>query len=637
MRKILLTGFAALLLAACSSEDVSDVPSAQQDGAYEQRYMAISLVANDVSGTRADDDGTTTATTPSLTDDGANYEYNEGSEDEYAVGTNNIVFFLFKDGKPYHEKNAANGTNRITDIYDNPDTWTLQSNKTVIANCIIIVDEPEGEGQPDQIVAVINDPNKGADFEGLDLDQMRLKLIENSANYSGDANKFVMSNSVYATEKDGSIQYVYATALDESNFKLTEPDAEANPVTVYVERVVAKVTSDEQGNNHDVTVDGSETIQIIALDAAGDQKVVTSGKLSANILGWNVFNKSYNANIIKNISDYKEDWAWNSSSLFRSYWALPQGDLSECAKRLTWNQMRAGGPKTSVYPFESTKYMTDDVNATSVIFAAQLLEDGKPADIARWRGHYYRRAAVKAAISKFWAKKLYRKDDDGNLVSIAAGDIKFKVQADGYHLHATVLGNWYDREGNQYTQDELDSITKENGYVQIWQNGKSYYYISIQHPHIAAGSTTWVNGLIRNHWYQISINSIDGLGTPVPVPNPSNPDEKDPSNPTPDPGVDPSNPNPDDPGDIINPDPDPDPDDPDDPKWKDPDNPDKDPDPDKEVDPDNPYPIDPVRPDDDDEDDAWLLDAKIVIQPWRIVSNKTDLYSKEKTTTSTSK
>jgi hypothetical protein len=645
MRKILMTGFAALLLAACSSEDVSDAPSAQQ-GAVEQRYMAISLVANDISGTRADDgteaSTTTTTAATTLSDGGTSYNYTEGSGDEYSVSTNNIVFFLFKDGQPYHERNAANGTNRITDIYDNPDTWTLEnSTKQILANVIIIVDEPEGEGQPNQIVAVINDPKKGEDFEGLTLDEMRVKLIEQSANYSGSADNFVMSNSAYATNENGGIQYVYASVVTQDNLKLTEPDAEANPVTVYVERVVAKVTSDEQGKEIAVDVDGNAgtTLQIIALDDKGDQKLTNSGTITAKILGWNVFNKAYNANIVKNITGYSASWAWNSSELCRSYWANPVGDLKESAKRLTWDQMREGGADYKVYPFESTKFVGDDVNATSVIFAAQLLENGKPADVARWRGNYYRRAAVKAAISKFWSKKLYKKDENGNLVSITASDIKFKVQADGYHLHAIVTGAWYDREGNQYEQDELDSITKENGYVQIWQNGKSYYYTTIQHPQISAGSEDWVNALVRNHWYQISIKTITGLGTPVPVPNPDpndpNYDPDDPSNPVPEPTdpseVDPNNPNPDDPGDIINPDPKPDPTDPDDPKWKDPDDPEKDPDPDKPVDPDNPYPIDPVRPDDDDEDDAWLLDAKIVIQPWRIVTNSANLYSKEKT------
>jgi hypothetical protein len=646
MRKILMTGLAALLLTACSNDDLTESPSIPKES-VEQRYMAVSLIANEVNGTRDGDDDAAT-TTATLTDDNDKNDnvdnFNVGSDEEISVSTNNIVFFLFKDGKPYKEKNSVVGSNRVIDIYDNPDTWTEDSKKRVISDCIIIVDEPEGEGQPNQIVALINDPDKGVEFENLDLDVMRLKLIEKSANYSGSKDKFVMSNSAYATPgENGGIQYVYATTISQDNLKLNEPDAIDNPVDVYVERVVAKVTSDAQTKNINVYTDDNQgnTIQIIALDADGKQTVVTSGAITAKILGWNVFNRAYNTNIVKDIDGINEKWAWNSSALFRSYWANMPSGLKESAKRLTWNQMKANGGDDKVYPFENTKYTTDDVNATSIIFAAQLLENGKPADVARWRGNYYRRAAVKSAIAKFWSKKLYKKDASGNKVSVAPEDIKFKVQADGYHLHAIVTGEWFDAEGNKYEQDELDSITKENGYVQIWQNGKSYYYTTITHPQYSAAEDVWVNALVRNHWYQVSINSITGLGTPVPVPNPDpndpNYDPDDPSNPVPEPTdpseVDPNNPNPDDPGDIINPDPNPDPTDPDDPEWKDPDDPEKDPDPDKPVDPDNPYPIDPIRPDDDDEDDAWLLDAKIIIQPWRVVTNKADLYSKDKPVT----
>jgi hypothetical protein len=637
MRKILMTGLAALLLSACSNDDLTVAPNAEE-GPVEQRYMAVTLVANDASATRGEDDVYTTGE-----EIGTQKNFTVGDSAEISVSTNNIVFFLFKDGQPYYEKSTHSGTNRITEIYDNPDTWKINDKKQVYSDVIIIVDEPEDEGQPNQIVAVINDPNKGADLEGLTLDQMRVKLIEKSANYSGEADKFMMSNSAYATGSDSEIKYVYASTVTQDNLKLTEPDAEANPVTVYVERVVAKVTSAEQGDSLDINVDGAggRTIKIIELDENKDQKYVESGEITAKILGWNVFNKAYQTTAVKDIDNLGSlEWAWNSSTLCRSYWAnVPAEGVRTSGQRLTWNQMRGNGADNAVYPFENTQYVDDDVNATSVIYAAQLLEtkDGvtKPADITRWRGNYYRRAAVKHAIAKFWSKKLYKKVND-ELVSIEASDIKFKVQADGYHNQAIVTGEWFNHKGEPYTEDDLDSITKENGYIQIWQNGKCYYYTPIQHPQYFAGGEEWVNALVRNHWYQVGIKSIKGLGTPVPVPNPdpNDPgyDPDDPSNPTPEPGkdepgYDPSNPTEDDPGDIINPDPDPKEDDPDDPEW-DP----KDPDPDhptNEVDPDNPYPIDPVRPDDDDEDDAWLLDAKVIIQPWRIIANSASLYSKE--------
>ena len=44
-----------------------------------------------------------------------------------------------------------------------------------------------------------------------------------------------------------------------------------------------------------------------------------------------------------------------------------------------------------------------------------------------------------------------------------------------------------------------------------WTDGKCYYYVDVEH----FGSEGYEVGIVRNHWYDISINSIKGLGTPV--------------------------------------------------------------------------------------------------------------------------
>ena len=43
-----------------------------------------------------------------------------------------------------------------------------------------------------------------------------------------------------------------------------------------------------------------------------------------------------------------------------------------------------------------------------------------------------------------------------------------------------------------------------------WTDGSSYFYVEVKHD-----AETDLSAVIRNHFYQLSVNSISGLGTPV--------------------------------------------------------------------------------------------------------------------------
>jgi hypothetical protein len=44
-----------------------------------------------------------------------------------------------------------------------------------------------------------------------------------------------------------------------------------------------------------------------------------------------------------------------------------------------------------------------------------------------------------------------------------------------------------------------------------WTDGKCYYYVDVKHSDVEGYQV----GVVRNHWYDITLNSIKGLGTPV--------------------------------------------------------------------------------------------------------------------------
>ena len=57
-------------------------------------------------------------------------------------------------------------------------------------------------------------------------------------------------------------------------------------------------------------------------------------------------------------------------------------------------------------------------------------------------------------------------------------------------------------------QEQLDNFK-----ALLWHGGKTYYHVPIEHN---VGSASNLNGIVRNHLYQISISGITGLGTPIP-------------------------------------------------------------------------------------------------------------------------
>jgi hypothetical protein len=61
------------------------------------------------------------------------------------------------------------------------------------------------------------------------------------------------------------------------------------------------------------------------------------------------------------------------------------------------------------------------------------------------------------------------------------------------------------------TGDALTAVTNAVPNIQYWNGGKCYFFAQItQLP-----GTIGVSGVVRNHWYQMTVNSISGLGTPV--------------------------------------------------------------------------------------------------------------------------
>ena len=517
--KFLALAMIAMLFTACKPDPQPEggEGSGTNNGNAEGSYIAISIAADNMD--RGFDDGTET--------------FEDGLADENVVKSVNV--FFFRNGNSFII-NEAIGKNFQEFVFNKE---TQKDNIEEISNSVLVINKHQGE-LPNQMVVVLNwTPNE----DTYTLAELQAALTNHINNIDG-TNYFVMSNAVY---KDAAGD-VYATPLAITDFQETATDARNNPVQVYVERVAAKVrvtTNGDIDDDQDPANDG----HTFALRNAegGEYKVKVGGfdtpvQVYAKITGWELYNDYQESYLLKNIKDlpaYNDEFNgfwWNSPSNHRSYWANSRTLVLN--ETLNYNSITEY--PNQKYCGENTKSPLngDGVNKTlrtQVVLKAELQANGQPIEIARWHGNdYIEKENLIIAVTNTLVNTYYTRTEDANSTTekpvyiynpITTNDLQTVV---GY----TALGEkeyvvyvqlkddtktWYKRNGSAFEEisytdlnDELKGIIGE---ALLYEGGKTYYFTDIKH----LGNTY---GVVRNHIYDININSITGLGTPVVSGNP---------------------------------------------------------------------------------------------------------------------
>ncbi|MBO7242240.1 MAG: Mfa1 fimbrilin C-terminal domain-containing protein [Alistipes sp.] len=492
MKKYLFIALAALGFAAC--EKAADESNVQQEAEFEQSYVAVTLLADDMS-TRAQGD-----------------EYEDGEPEERVV--NSLYFFLFDaEGNAFNIDGGVNYKAVNVNAEGNTPGATAPEgtpNVSDVKEKVLVFENYKGE-YPAKMVAVINwAPAVGTG--SFTLNALAEQLIEVK-----NTNGFVMSNAVYAAESATSIkEAVRAAALSPANIAKDEDAAKANPVKIYVERIAAKVTVDTTDENkYDI------------------QEVVDGTKVYAKVLGWELYNEYEKSNLLKEINPEWTDsvvgFSWNDSAWFRSYWAIsPNPAFVQANNQVSYNDL-SNNVEACDYCGENTY----NANCTKVVVKAQLVkEDGAAIEIATWYGNdYIGEEDLRTVVANTLASQLYyingaeyKSIESGDLKVVEANEVNPNTDADmkAYHVFfqlstAGEAKDWYTYssvEGFKAATD--DSVNVILGGVEpalLYKGGQTYYYTNIKHLPSTVDATQY--GVVRNHVYKINIETITGFGTPV--------------------------------------------------------------------------------------------------------------------------
>ena len=524
---------AALMMSACSSDDAGN-EGGNPGAAGDPQYLAVNIVNVGTTPTRAG-------------------EYENGTTEESTI--NKVRFYFFNgDGSPYLIKptgsEVTGGENinwlEVTNPTDDTTTPGTSTSVEKITNAVLVINGVQNAA-PAAIVAVVNpetvDATKIQSGESMRLSELRYSTV-GSKFYKKDASTgavsdFVMSNSVYVNTGEDVCASLVAGHVT------TSPEtAKAKPVDLYVERVVAKVTADvdpnvfEKGNgsNWDNTKYGTKT----AVGKIGDNDVY------AVIEGWGLASENGKAEIEK-----KVDKTWSDGNLGFSPWTT--SDYHRCF----WEQSVAfdpgiGGNQPVNHKYSDLKAKMNEVlytlpntpankvtdlqnnDLTKLAVAATLkykdaAGNWHDADICRYNGVQFLGVDNLKKQVALTFSQYYTSTDAHTYTQLSASDIDFK-DPDGtmqqYRVTPTLAADpagvtkkYYTKttSGTTPTFTEVPKSTVlaaiEAAKAEIRKGGKAYYYVPIKH----LGNTGEVAeyGIVRNHFYKITLSGIKGFGTPV--------------------------------------------------------------------------------------------------------------------------
>lgn len=515
---------AALMMSACSSDDPSNGGST---GVNDPQYLSVNIVNVGATPSRASDD------------------YVNGSDAENKISK--VRFYFFNgDGTPYLIKatgTEVTGGENINWLEATPsdDTSTsgAPSHVEKITNAVLVINGVQSAA-PSAIVAVINpetlDPAVLNNNSSMRLTQLRENAV-GSKFYKTDAGKvsdFVMSNSVFVNAGSD-----VCASLVAGHVATSAADAKTNPVDLYVERVAAKVTADvdatafEKGNgtNWDTDKYGTKT----AVGKIGGNDVY------AVIEGWGLADENGKAKVEKSVNT-----AWTDGILGITPWTTYD------YRRCFWEssvEFNAGTNQPINHNFDNFKAkMKDELytlpntpdakitnvydnNVTKFLVAATLKykdehDNWHTAEICRYNGvEILGVENLKTQVALTFSK-YYTNNGGTTYTQLTKDDITFSEPSGtmkNYQVTPTLAADpagttkqyftkASDGSFTPVTKDEVNAAIGADK-AEIRTDGKAYYFIPIKH--LGSDSSLGEYGIVRNHFYKITLSSITGFGTPV--------------------------------------------------------------------------------------------------------------------------
>lgn len=488
IKYLFMSALACGLLGACNNDEV--VENGDNNFAGGEAYVKVRIAMSDGAATRATSGG-----------------YDNGTTEESKI--NSIRFAFYDDAGAFVDYGREVGATNVTPT-------TPDQNVEGIADAVVALEIAQGKKLPTKVVAFVNaTPSINVSYTDT------YKLETGSV---GDlTNGLVMTSSSYW---DNGEQI--ATAVQPDDFYETEAMATAaeNPVTIYVERLAAKVAVSEAST----LPDNTEELE----DSEGNVLTFTLGGYALN--GTNT-TEYY----LKHLQDWSAwTWTWNNATDHRSFWAEDPNYSSMPADKglnmVSYTEV-LGNQKKAQYCLEntltSTLYDTDNFKAcTHVLVVGTYAVTNQGASIADADGTFYMYGGIVYSTTNLLNRLannglVYTRtgsgvDEDPYVYTSADPSAYELVRITGTNeatlsLKAVEGTTYYQKSGDNYS--EITDYAAFNatlaeyvGGAEKYTGGRTYFAVPIEH--LAASGDGHI-GVVRNHSYQLTLQSIKGMGDGV--------------------------------------------------------------------------------------------------------------------------
>lgn len=390
---------------------------------------------------------------------------------------------------------------------------------------------------------------------GSTLDEF-LKKSSATTGKSLTESGFYMANAPLANKAGGSTDPSGATintlvSLD-GKVKPTEAEASATPADIYVERGVAKVTMQQSSVTK---VDESYT------DAAHTTSV------PFEVTSWALDNTNKNTYLVRSTEDFskwlglatKETGITNkyrfvgsaevASGLYRTYFAKdPNFDTAGNASAVFNQAVDADysskfGDEYPKYCFENTFDVANqnDNKTTRVLIKAKLNNGDDFYVLNGNQNTIYKEDVVIKEIQKQFLTEYAQwiKDNVATPTTVDESNVKVTISSDAgaVNIKSISIDGLTLKPSSTETglpSDVVAKVTARLGTIQKYSKGESYYFVRIKH--FGDDLTPWVNGkldvgtevypgtnaganwlgrygVLRNNWYDITVEGVKGLGS----------------------------------------------------------------------------------------------------------------------------
>ena len=527
-------------MVACTNTDEPEVDNGGAKG--NEYYVAVSLAMPGNASSRAL----------------GNKTFEDGTAQEVAVKK---AAFYFLNA---NNQGCADACVLTEAQLANLNPWTDLTDQNVDTKSSPVIVMKNATEIPSKIVAILNtDVTSFGNRPSLSTLQAKIDTYTTTTyNAFNQTNGMVMSSTAYKDNNGDlvigapvSITNIYQDR-DELTNALNQGDkatAAMIPVVIPVEKVLAKVHVEEADQ---MTTENLNGYQVEDADQDASNNTVN---FTVNITGWWLDSTPTNSYLIKNMdfTGVTGSW-WNDVANKRSYWAKS----SSTANYFNYAYNVWAENEDDLYCQENTLNNAlqtednDNVNnenqRTKVVVAATLMNGENAVSLVKWFGQYYTEAGFKATVANLSDVKQYYKktsaegeteayeslgvndltivyNTDATTNTEASTSTQTDVKIDNEEIRnyeaaveISYTGDIYTYENGVATKvtnkEAVNNAIRKITRMQFWNGGNTYYYVDLEHCSATEDANAQY-GIVRNHLYNLTLNGIKGLGTPVPNPN----------------------------------------------------------------------------------------------------------------------